>query len=213
MEDNNDNERFQREKQTSEQIHPVPVEPTKPKKRVRKSKVNPEGEIKIHEVELHDYDNPIVKEISYTQAKNAVPKKAMSDKQLANINKLIELNKIRMDEQKKIKEEIELKAKQKPPPVVVKTIIRPKRIYKKKEQPTVTKQAPPPEFDNYPDDETETETDGTTSEDTLKVRKYVRKIKKIDDELQTISQAPKIRLPAPIRYIPNIYMDALDKAF
>ena len=129
----------------------------------------------------------IVQEMSYHKAKSLMPKREMSEKQKANIEKLVKMNKERRDKArqekeketmkqellKKIEEEQKLKEQNKL--VRVKTVIRPRKPHVKKPKNfnLVEKQ----EFDPY----TEEDTTANESTDTQTIKKAQRKIKQIEE--------------------------------
>ena len=145
----------------------------------------------------------IVQEMSYHKAKSLMPKREMSEKQKANIEKLVKMNKERRDKArqekeketmkqellKKIEEEQKLKEQNKL--VRVKTIVRPRKphIKKPKNFNLVEKQ----EFDErgFPrnhrplndafDPYTEEDTTANESTDTQTIKKAQRKIKQIEE--------------------------------
>lgn len=74
-------------------------------------------------------DKPI--EISYTQAKRLI-KKPMSDKQKANVQKLVEMNRIKWEAAKKAKEEQERERIAKENELKTQVVVKPKRVYKER---------------------------------------------------------------------------------
>ena len=159
----------------------------KEEKRQRKTRKVPLNNI-IEEVkEVKDEPVEIVQEMSYHKAKSLLPKRPMSEKQKANIEKLVAMNKERRDNArqekeketmkqellKKIEEEQKLKESRKL--VKIKTIIKPKANYKKKVK--KFELVDNAEYDPY------TET-GEESTDTQIIKKAEKKIKKINEIVQ-----------------------------
>ena len=160
-------------------------------KKTRKTRKVPLTNI-IEEVKEIKENEPleIIQEVSYHKAKALLPKRQMSEKQQANVLKLVASNKLRRDlvradkdkeimKQellKKIEEEQKLKDERKL--VKIKTIVRPKAVYKKKVKKFELK--PDSEYDPY----TETEGDST---DTTTIKKAQKKIKKINDIIQPVA--------------------------
>ena len=161
-------------------------------KKQRKSRKVPLNNV-IEEVKEVKDDEPveIVQEMSYHKAKSLLPKRPMSEKQKANIEKLVAMNKERRDNARKEKEketmkqellkkiEEEQKLKESRKLVKIKTIIKPKANYKKKVK--KFELVDNPDYDPY----TETETDtGAESTDTQIIKKAEKKIKKINEIVQ-----------------------------
>jgi len=165
----------------------------KPNKTGRKPKVKPEGDV-IEKVVPRE---EVVQEVSYSAGKKLKEKKPMSEKQQANIHKLIALNverKKQRDEEKKMKVEREEKQRNE---VKVVTKIRAKRPYVRKEE---VKRLPKKDFKNYDpyeDDESEEQetTDGgnTTGDEVKKVRKYAKRIEKINKVLAAVPEKPAVK--------------------
>jgi hypothetical protein len=106
---------------------------------VKTKKIKDEG--MIIEVE-EEKVMPEVIEISHTQAKK-LTKKPMSEKQQANINKLVEANRLKWEQKKKEKEEAERKLNEDK----VKVVVKPKRVYPSKK--VVSKEESDDEYKNY----------------------------------------------------------------
>jgi hypothetical protein len=159
-------------------------------KKQRKSRKVPLNNV-IEEVKEVKDNEPveIVQEMSYHKAKSLLPKRAMSEKQKANIEKLVAMNKERRDNARKDKEketmkqellkkiEEEQKLKESRKLVKIKTIVKPKANYKKKVK--KFELVDNPDYDPY----TETDT-GAESTDTQIIKKAEKKIKKIDEIVQ-----------------------------
>lgn len=158
----------------------------KEEKKQRKSRKVPLNNV-IEEVrEVKDEPVEVVQEMSYHKAKSLLPKRPMSEKQKANIEKLVAMNKERRDNARKEKEketmkqellkkiEEEQKLKEDKKLVKIKTIVKPKATYRKKVKKFELAQND--EYDPY----TETDT-GAESTDTQIIKKAERKIKKIDE--------------------------------
>jgi hypothetical protein len=159
-------------------------------KRTRKTRKVPLNNV-IEEVKEVKDNEPveIVQEMSYHKAKSLLPKRPMSEKQKANIEKLVAMNKERRDKArgekeketmkqellKKIEEEQKLKESRKL--VKIKTIVKPKANYKKKVK--KFELVDNAEYDPY----TETDT-GAESTDTQIIKKAEKKIKKINEIVQ-----------------------------
>ena len=159
----------------------------------------------------------VVQEVSYSKAREMKEKKPMSEKQKPNIDKLILLNaerKTQRDAEKKrvLEEEEQLKKV-----VVVKTLVREKRPYIRRQEPQaqckkdVIHQAPKKDFDPYPeeerhdakhpvpsrripyDDELQTQDEST---DTQTIKKLERKIKRVERVEKVIQDKPFDRVKA-----------------
>ena len=78
------------------------------------------------DVILVDDDKVPVIEVSHAEAKRLKPKKEPTEKQKANAQKLVESNRIKWAEKKRIKEEAKTEAEK----GKTKIIVKPKRIYK-----------------------------------------------------------------------------------
>lgn len=159
----------------------------KEEKKQRRTRKVPLNNV-IEEVkEIIDEPLEIVQEMSYHKAKASLPKRAMSDKQKANIEKLVAMNKERRDNARKEKEkeamkqellkkiEEEQKLKESKKLVKIKTIVKPKATYRKKVKKFELAQNDD-EYDPY----TETDT-GAESTDTQIIKKAEKKIKKINE--------------------------------
>lgn len=180
MENNNDNVEYQK--------------PKTMKGKGRKAKVEA-GEI-IEKVVPRD---EVVQEVSYSKAREMKEKKPMSEKQKQNIDKLISLNaerKAQRDaEKKRVLEEEEQKRKV----VVVKTIVKEKRPYIRRQEPQlqckkdVIQQAPKKDFDPYPEEEIQTQDEST---DTQAIKKLERKVKRIEKVEKVIQDKPFDRVKA-----------------
>jgi len=166
---------------------------------VKTKAVKVEGEvISVPDEKLKLDEKPV--QVSYTQAKKLV-KKEMSDKQKANIDKLVEMNRLKWEERKKQKEEQHKKQQEdkeeKELETHTKVIVKPKRIYPKREK------KPRKELI----EESESEVDASESEEEYQLRKTKKKVetkqelvKQIDN---FIKQAKK----------PNNIMDALNSVW
>jgi hypothetical protein len=185
----------------------------KEEKRQRKSRKVPLNNV-IEEVKEVKDNEPveIVQEMSYHKAKSLLPKRPMSEKQQANIKRLVAMNKERRDNARKDKEkedmkqellkkiEEEQKLKESKKLVKIKTIIKPKANYKKKVK--KFELVDNPDYDPYTEtsgcetsrpyiktrrvsDETDT---GAESTDTQIIKKAEKKIKKIDEIVQSPPQ-------------------------
>ena len=162
----------------------------KEEKKQRKSRKVPLNNV-IEEVKEVKDNEPveIVQEMSYHKAKSLLPKRPMSEKQQANIQRLVAMNKERRDNARKDKEketmkqellkkiEEEQKLKESRKLVKIKTIVKPKANYKKKVK--KFELVDNVEYDPY----TETDT-GAESTDTQIIKRAEKKIKKIDEIVQ-----------------------------
>ena len=157
----------------------------KEEKKQRRTRKVPLNNI-IEEVrEVKNEPVEVVQEMSYHKAKSLLPKRPMSEKQKANIEKLVAMNKERRDNArkekeketmkqellKKIEEEQALKESKKL--VKIKTIVKPKATYRKKVKKFELAQND--DYDPY------TEDTGAESTDTQIIKRAERKIKKIDE--------------------------------
>jgi hypothetical protein len=126
-------------------------------------------------------------EISYHEAKQKVKvKREMTEKQKANIDRLIEMNRLRREKQKEEDEkraEEERKATELEDAKLKTYIVRPKRPYKKKEKP-VKAIHPETNEDIYPED-----TDAETT-DTRTINKKLEHINKINSKLEEVKHNP-----------------------
>jgi hypothetical protein len=111
---------------------------------VKKKYVEEGGQI----MQIPDEKAPEIIEVSYSKAKQ-LAKKPMSDKQQANIQRLVEINRAKWEAQKKIKDEQYKKLQSEKEQASTKVLVKPKRIY-----PPRTKQAPKhqPEYETDSDD-------------------------------------------------------------
>lgn len=99
---------------------------------VKKKYVEEAGQI----MAIPDEKAPEIIEVSYSKAKQ-LAKRPMSAKQQENIQKLVEMNKVKWEAQKKIKDEQFKKMQAAQEEKTTKVLVKPKRIY-----PPRTKQAP-----------------------------------------------------------------------
>jgi hypothetical protein len=131
--------------------------------------------------QLLETDNP--PKISYTQAYRAVrdsrPKKERSEKQKAHFAKVVELNRIRRENEKlELQKQQELlQAKKKL------VIVRPKRVFKKKQPKTPINQT------EVEDDDDEEDAEST---DTQQIKKKIKKLDKIAKALPIITEKREI---------------------
>ena len=177
MENNNDNVEYQKPKTV--------------KGKGRKPKVEA-GEI-IEKVVPRE---EVVNEVSYSKAREMKEKRPMSEKQKANIDKLILLNAERKTQRDAEKKRILEEEEQKKKLVVVKTLVREKRPYIRHQQPQsqckkdVIQQAPKKDiaYEPYPDDdELQTQDEST---DTQTIKKLERKVKRIERVEKVIQEKP-----------------------
>lgn len=166
---------------------------------VKTKAVKVEGEvISVPDDKLKLEEKPI--QVSYTQAKKLV-KKEMTDKQKANIEKLVEMNRIKWEERKKQKEEEQKKQQAQKEEQELEThtkvIVKPKRIYPKREK------KPKKEIM----EESESEVDASESDEEYQLRKTK---KKVETKKQLISEIDNF-----IKQVkkPNNYMDALNSVW
>lgn len=149
---------------------------------VKTKTLAPEGEILHLETEKIQ-KSPLV--ISQTQAKKLM-KKEMTEKQSAHVQKLVEANKLRFEQKKKEKEDlqkqeisrlVEEKLKQQQEGKVQQVIVAPKRIYKPKKKIIVE----------------ETESESEESVEIVKVKK-TKPIPKehIEEKIETIKKIDNI---------------------
>lgn len=159
------------------------VEPKQKKKTGPKIKVSEEGDV----IKVEPIVNEEPTEISYHEAKQKVKvKREMTEKQKANIDRLIEMNRLRREKQKEEDEkraEEERKAKELEDAKLKTYIVRPKRPYKKKEKP-VKAIHPETNDDIYPED-----TDAETT-DTRTINKKLEHINKINSKLEEVKANP-----------------------
>lgn len=99
---------------------------------VKKKYVEEGGQI----MHIPDEKAPEIIEVSYSKAKQ-LAKKPMSDKQQANIQRLVEMNRVKWEAQKKVKDEQFKKLQAEKEQSSTKVLVKPKRIY-----PPRVKQAP-----------------------------------------------------------------------
>ena len=198
MENNNDNVEYQKPKTV--------------KGKGRKPKVEA-GEIIERVVPREE----VVQEVSYSKAREMKEKKPMSEKQKQNIDKLILLNAERKTQRDAEKKRVLEEEEQKKKVVVVKTLVREKRPYIRRQEPQaqckkdVIHQAPKKDFDPYPeeerhdakhpvpsrripyDDELQTQDERT---DTQTIKKLERKIKRVERVEKVIQDKPFDRVKA-----------------
>jgi len=126
----------------------------------------------------------VVQEVSYSKAREMKEKRPMSEKQKQNIDKLILLNAERKKERDAEKKRILEEQEQKQKSVIVRTVVREKRPYIRRQEPPAqcrkeeVKQAPKKDFDPYPDEEPIQTADEST--DTQTIKKLERKVKRIE---------------------------------
>lgn len=179
MENNNDNVEYQK--------------PKTMKGKGRKPKVEA-GEI-IEKVLPRD---EVVQEVSYSKAREMKEKRPMSEKQKANIDKLILLNAERKTQRDAEKKRVLEEEEQRKKVVVVKTLVREKRPYIRHQQPQPQcrkeeiKQAPKKDivYEPYPDEELQTQDEST---DTQTIKKLERKVKRIQQVEKVIQPFDKVK--------------------
>lgn len=126
----------------------------------------------------------VVQEVSYSKAREMKEKRPMSDKQKQNIDKLILLNAERKSQRDAEKKRVLEEEEQKQKSVIVRTVVREKRPYIRRQEPPAqcrkeeVKQAPKKDFDPYPDEEPIQTADEST--DTQTIKKLERKVKRIE---------------------------------
>lgn len=129
----------------------------------RKKLIKDEGQV----IEVEEINMPEIIEVSHTQGKKML-KKPMSEKQKANVDKLVEANRLKWELKKQEKEESIKKLSEDK----IKVVVKPKRIY-----PVKSKKVSPKE-------ESESETDSNHSDDKYQ-KKRVTKHKKYSSEEET----------------------------
>jgi hypothetical protein len=143
---------------------------------VKTKLIKPEGQILTIEEE------PEIVEVSYTQAKK-LAKKPMSDKQAANVAKMVEANRLKWEAQKKAKEE-HYKKLQEEEAKKPKVLVKPKRIY-----PPRTKQAPKTDSDVI--EFSEEDSDEESDEDVYQASKSKPKSAVSKEKVNLVKQVEK----------------------
>ena len=138
------------------------------------------------DVILVDDEKVPVVEISHAEAKRLKPKKGPTEKQKANAQKLVESNRIKWAEKKRIKEEAKAEAEK----GKTKIIVKPKRVYK----PRAKEQIHPKESETedeikYQHVSSDSESD-VDSEDSIIIKPAKKKssAKKISKKLETLQK-------------------------
>jgi hypothetical protein len=179
----------------SQELPEVEQEVKEQKKRGRKTKIPVDGAVVQVLEEPENAEKP--QELSYNGAKEKLKqKRPMTDKQKENIQRLIELNKKRREEQKKADEEQaekERKAKELEDAKLKKKtyIVKPKRPYVKKKG--VVKQEHPDEDNSETDNNNDETTDGDTT-DTRVIKKKINHLKTINNKLEEVKTNPYLNL-------------------
>jgi hypothetical protein len=141
------------------------------------------------DVILVDDEKVPVIEVSHAEAKRLKPKKEPTEKQKANAQKLVESNRIKWAEKRKIKEDAQSEAEK----GKTKIIVKPKRVYKPRK--TTDVNIHPPESDTeeeikfqHLESASETESD-IDSEDSIIIKPAKKKSsKKIAKKLETLQK-------------------------
>lgn len=143
---------------------------------VKKKYVEEGGQI----MQIPDEKAPEIIEVSYSKAKQ-LAKKPMSDKQKSNIQKLVEMNRLKWEAQKKFKDEEFKKMQAQKEQTSTKVLVKPKRIY-----PPRVKQAPKsdPTLNEYED-----------SEDVVTFPDDDDDDEEEDDDVQSYQNKPKPKAP------------------
>lgn len=110
---------------------------------VKKKYVEQSGQI----LEIPDEKAPEIIEVSYSKAKQ-LSKRPMSEKQKENIQKLVEMNRVKWEAQKKIKDEQFKKLQAEKEQSSTKVLVKPKRIYPPREKKQAPKNNPQYESDS-----------------------------------------------------------------
>lgn len=142
---------------------------------VKKKYVEEAGQI----MQIPDEKAPEIIEVSYSKAKQ-LAKRPMSAKQQENIQRLVEMNRVKWEAQKKIKDEQFKKMQAAQEEKSTKVLVKPKRIY-----PPRTKQAPK-ENPKYKDEYEE------TSEESEKLELLDEHS---DEEVEVYQNKPKPKQP------------------
>ena len=177
----------------SQEIPEVEQEVKEQKKRGRKTKIPVDGALLQVLEEPENAEKP--QELSYNGAKEKLKqKRPMTDKQKENIQRLIELNKKRREEQKKADEEQaekERKAKELEDAKLKKKtyIVKPKRPYVKKKN-VVKQEHPSTEISSNSEND---ETEGDTT-DTRTIKKKLQHIQTINNKLEEVKTNPYLNL-------------------
>ena len=150
-----------------------------------------EGQI----IQVPDERTPDIVEVSYTQAKKLV-KKPMSDKQAMNVQKMVEMNRIKWEAQKQAKEKLFKEQQAQIEATTTKYVVKPKRIYppREKQIKQAPKYAPEPIYEEDSDDESsDDEIQYTKPKPKPKLKHIEQKmerIKALDSQIKEIKQQP-----------------------
>ena len=126
---------------------------------------------------------PEILEVSHTQGKKML-KKPMSEKQKANVDKLVEANRLKWEQKKQQKEESIKKLSEDK----IKVVVKPKRVY-----PVKSKKVSPKE-------ESETESDSNHSDDKYQKKRVTHKYSEEDTEEETETEPERLQQPKLKRY-------------
>ena len=157
---------------------------------VKSKTIKPEGQL----LTIEEEQQPDIIEVSFTQAKK-LAKKPMTEKQAEHVQKMVEMNRLKWEAQKKAKEE-HYKKLQAQEDAKTKVLVKPKRIY----PPRSSKKAPKrnEDLEQYSDDDTSSE-ESSEENETYQVskappptKKVVKKIeKRIDDVKKLVEAKPQ----------------------
>ena len=131
-------------------------------------------------------------EVSYSKAKQLMKKpREMSEKQRDNIQRLVAMNKEKKEERDRLKQEQERAVQQQalPPAPKQKLIVKPKRIFKKKQElPPAIQDASTQESEEY-DDETDEEVEEVQTFKRPQPKPKINKIVEMESKLKQIEQS------------------------
>ena len=143
-------------------------------------------------------------EVSYSKAKQLMKKpREMSEKQRDNIQRLVAMNKEKKEERDRLKQEQEMSTRQQaaPPAPKQKLIVKPKRIFKKKQElpphskvanyvglPPAIEDASTQESEEY-DDETDEEVEEVQTFKRPQPKPKINKIVEMESKLKQIEQS------------------------
>ena len=145
----------------------------------RKKLIKDEGQV----IEVEEVNMPEIIEVSHTQGKKML-KKPMSEKQKANVDKLVEANRLKWEQKKQQKEETIKKLSEDK----IKVVVKPKRVY-----PIKSKKVSPKE-------ESETESDSNHSDDKYQKKRVTHKYSEEDTEEETETEPERLQQPKLKRY-------------
>lgn len=148
--------------------------------------INEGGEL----INVPNEKTPEIIEVSYTQAKKLM-KKPMTEAQKLNAQRLVEMNRIKWEANKKAKEDLYKQQQAQIEATTTKVLVKPKRIYPPKEKPVkqAPKSDPKPIYESESDSDSDIQYSAPKHEVKVKhVEKKLQKIQEIDNKINEIKQ-------------------------